>query len=79
MSHPAWGAWIEIRKGFTTRVNTCGRTPHGVRGLKSSIRCPKMPLTLSHPAWGAWIEIKKIIFLFYKNIGRTPHGVRGLK
>ena len=37
VSHPARGAWIEIT--VPMRVFACrqGRTPHGVRGLKSEM------------------------------------------
>ena len=34
-SHPSRGAWIEIRPGQVCAGQGCGRTPHGVRGLKS--------------------------------------------
>ena len=34
-----------------------GRTPHGVRGLKSVDVRDGYWTIQSHPAWGAWIEI----------------------
>ena len=34
-----------------------GRTPQGVRGLKSSVSNESGDLLASHPARGAWIEI----------------------
>ena len=34
MSHPARGAWIEIRNGRQQRISLRCRTPQGVRGLK---------------------------------------------
>ena len=36
VSHPAWGAWIEIFIVFSHTSFTNSRTPHGVRGLKSA-------------------------------------------
>ena len=35
LSHPAWGAWIEIFIIAHPVPPPSGRTPHGVRGLKS--------------------------------------------
>ena len=35
MSHPAWGAWIEIEVADGAHAFVQSRTPHGVRGLKS--------------------------------------------
>ncbi len=34
-----------------------GRTPQGVRGLKSIVFAVSLHHNLSHPARGAWIEI----------------------
>ena len=34
-SHPARGAWIEMKSATVTVSYTNGRTPQGVRGLKS--------------------------------------------
>ena len=34
LSHPAWGAWIEISVMLYGRKMLMGRTPHGVRGSK---------------------------------------------
>ena len=36
MSHPSRGAWIEIVRDLTEQEAVERRTPHGVRGLKSS-------------------------------------------
>ena len=33
-SHPTRGAWIEIFSVDRPHPMLCGRTPHGVRGLK---------------------------------------------
>ena len=58
MSHPAWDAWIEIGRCRHERCYGDGRIPHGMRGLKSSLRCWCLHLRLaSHPAWDAWIEM----------------------
>ena len=61
LSHPAWGAWIEIYNPICENVEDIGRTPHGVRGLKfyCSEVTPRFPP--SHPAWGAWIEITHVL------------------
>ena len=56
-SHPAWGAWIEIRDPAQSYAQGPGRTPHGVRGLKLFVCFYYLSSHLSHPAWGAWIEI----------------------
>ena len=34
LSHPAWGAWIEILCRLLFGLLFLRRTPHGVRGLK---------------------------------------------
>ena len=36
LSHPTRGAWIEILAGAGAGAVGLGRTPHGVRGLKSA-------------------------------------------
>ena len=36
MSHPSRGAWIEITGVAITVLRAMGRTPRGVRGLKSA-------------------------------------------
>ena len=55
------------------------RTPHGVRGLKSTVACMPPVKSTSHPSRGAWIEIKFGYIGRPASFGRTPHGVRGLK
>ena len=55
-SHPARGAWIEIVLA-AQRQAPAGRTPQGVRGLKSRRPCGRRSGNTSHPARGAWIEI----------------------
>ena len=59
-SHPARGAWIEIRKNLEYWDNWQGRTPQGVRGLKFIFHNIFLQFNLSHPARGAWIEIHDI-------------------
>ena len=56
-SHPARGAWIEMRRSLTDGGKSNGRTPHGVRGLKSDGTVDLVLTDPSHPARGAWIEI----------------------
>ena len=34
LSHPAWGAWIEMWMSRKGEQSAQSRTPHGVRGLK---------------------------------------------
>ena len=36
MSHPTRGAWIEITAALMAAQEVISRTPHGVRGLKST-------------------------------------------
>ena len=59
LSHPAWGAWIEIRWKHVFYQIFSGRTPHGVRGLKYDAFNAGHISSMSHPAWGAWIEISE--------------------
>ena len=52
-----------LRSGRSVRILGCevhsrGRTPHGVRGLKSRTAFASQPHPLSHPSRGAWIEIR---------------------
>ena len=56
-----------------------GRTPHGVRGLKSIAQDSSRGVGRSHPSRGAWIEIIPLTMQQRKKKSRTPHGVRGLK
>ena len=52
-----WDGWsIHILR---YEVHSCGRTPHGVRGLKLCRRWSKTVRPSSHPSRGAWIEIRK--------------------
>ena len=67
MSHPSWGAWIEIIKNALKLASewlVCGSAGG---------------LPLSHPSWGAWIEICLPLLEQRSHPCRTPHGVRGLK
>ena len=57
LSHPARGAWIEIRRAADEPAACHRRTPQGVRGLKSLRRYIANLDDMSHPARGAWIEI----------------------
>ena len=67
LSHPAWGAWIEISTRNAIVNLYTSRTPHGVRGLKSIPTGNKTAILSSHPAWGAWIEIVPVDHISYKN------------
>ena len=58
MSHPSRGAWIEITPMGLPKSAICGRTPHGVRGLKYPVPDGRPALDRSHPSRGAWIEIE---------------------
>ena len=56
-SHPARGAWIEIKIIQHQHTANYGRTPQGVRGLKFYAHFLCLRRDESHPARGAWIEI----------------------
>ncbi len=56
-SHPSRGAWIEISALRIGARAFQGRTPRGVRGLKSQWPDGMPVVPLSHPSRGAWIEI----------------------
>ena len=60
MSHPARGAWIEIYLAGQRPTRPGGRTPQGVRGLKSGADGRGKGSDPSHPARGAWIEISMV-------------------
>ena len=53
-----------------------GRTPQGVRGLKSGYRKQKLAVSVSHPARGAWIEIWRQMVC--RTSGRRSHPARGV-
>ena len=59
-SHPTRGAWIEMSKSFVQIQSLQGRTPRGVRGLKSMWSRICAPFFKSHPTRGAWIEILRL-------------------
>ena len=77
-SHPARGAWIEIRQW--SLVTYAGES-HPARGAWIEIRfvCWQDAMAVSHPARGAWIEITVVRRPMLMLCGRTPQGVRGLK
>ena len=56
-----------------------GRTPHGVRGLKSATPIQRVAVHASHPSRGAWIEIIAVMSVLFVTACRTPPEVRGLK
>ena len=58
----------------TTMLNGFGRTPHGVRGLKSPDIGECEAFFASHPARGAWIEIRP---LRVQRLARGSHPARG--
>ena len=51
-----------------------GRTPRGVRGLKSPLRLQHRTRRRSHPARGAWIEIH---FFIHNALLTLSHPARG--
>ena len=75
LSHPVWGAWIEIYNAIVVEYKTYGRTPYGVRGLKYSPNFFEKALIQSHPARGAWIEI--LVPLSQNEIIDWSHPARG--
>ena len=61
LSQPSWAAWIEIAAAVSKVLKPCGRSPHGLRGLKSAPLILMVAKALSQPSWAAWIEISVII------------------
>ena len=59
--------------------SSCGRSPHGERGLKFALLGSGEAAEESLPPRGAWIEILTTYpdSLFFDS--RSPHGERGLK
>ena len=56
MSYPTRGTWVEI--GMTPGLILApGRTPHGVRELKSFLSVIVIKSVLSYPTRGTWVEI----------------------
>ena len=55
-SHPARGAWIEMRWA-DNMVRRAGSHPARGAWIEISIPMPKVTPCRSHPARGAWIEI----------------------
>ena len=77
-SHPSRGAWIEIKTTNRVSSRIRGRTPHGVRGLKSD---PHKWMRLAgsrtpHGVRGLKFHRRHDAIAKQR---RTPHGVRGLK
>ena len=66
LSHPAWGAWIEI---LTESSGLKAHGSHPAWGAWIEILTPSscLPDQLSHPAWGAWIEISVVQMVNYAN------------
>ena len=59
-------------------TQTWGRTPHGVRGLKSRLCLPALDLGGRTPHGVRGLKLIIIAAVGWI-VGRTPHGVRGLK
>ena len=57
LSHPAWGAWIEIELSNAVLVGTASHPAWGAWIEIYDDLKTQMKAYLSHPAWGAWIEI----------------------
>ena len=49
--------FAKYRQKFINFTIFSGRTPHGVRGLKSRAGKKRAAARVSHPSRGAWIEI----------------------
>ena len=79
VSHPAWGAWIEIRVCRAAAPGSLSRTPHGVRGLKYPRRWPMRSCARRTPHGVRGLKSENPIAEMRYSKGRTPHGVRGLK
>ena len=78
-SLPARGAWIEICHILLLVIFIFRRSPHGERGLKSSVSHNAFFERASLPARGAWIEMVERLLNAFISLGRSPHGERGLK
>ncbi len=65
------GRWIVRSRG--------GRSPHGERGLKCSIRRRLRVVRQSLSSWRAWIEMVNGRLGVRTLESRSPHGERGLK
>ena len=77
-SHPARGAWIEIRPSEEDG-NKTGSHPARGAWIEIPVSPARFPATLSrtpHGVRGLKYTEKDVIVLAD---GRTPHGVRGLK
>ena len=61
------------------QITFTGRSPHGERGLKSSLLMDTVHPAGSLPPRGAWIEITCPAILRCVPQCRSPHGERGLK
>ena len=79
-SQPSWAAWIEISGTRHTLPTRIGRSPLGLRGLKSNAVLRDKRLSLrSQPSWAAWIEIQTVVNVYPARGSRSPLGLRGLK
>ena len=59
--------------GYQRELPFClGRSPHGERGLKFSIKYSMRVLPLSLPTRGAWIEILLFSFVLDEIAGSLP-------
>ena len=57
-SQPSWAAWIEILMLLISAATISGRSPLGLRGLKSLLIAKSGETGYkSQPSWAAWIEI----------------------
>ena len=57
LSHPVWGAWIEMGPYIYYSSGPEGRTPCGVRGLKWDPISIIQAVQKVAPRVGAWIEM----------------------
>ena len=72
-------AWIEITTPWKSLRHSCGRSPHGERGLKCSVHCVFLPFYLCRSPHGERGLKYHVLVLPHVVDGRSPHGERGLK
>ena len=78
-SHPARGAWIEIREVRPGEKRCWRRTPQGVRGLKLVVPAQLAEDVLRRTPQGVrGLKLHPCTRRLPRR-GRTPQGVRGLK
>ena len=74
MSHPTRGAWIEIELVSWTTIDPEGRTPPGVRGLKSSVISEDITDTSRTPPGVRGLKFTSISLYFRNTLSHPTRG-----